>query len=332
MFDLKKAIFSFFTVMLSVLLMLISAEVMARAYIFLKSISGSNVPSFSVVDDKLGWRTRENHIFNGHKKNASGEEYKVKYKTNEYGFKAFGELTPRKGRKKVLFIGDSFTHAREVSNGRAYYDLLGESIGVEIFAYGCGGYGTLQEYMIIDEYIDMIDPDCVVLQYCSNDFINNSYELELRSYWNNNGLTRPYLMENGDIVYALPKKGAAIRQIANKYSKFLYYIICKLDRFFEKDKVKGSVEKIIRKRGREFDLFDKSVLITERLIKMIIRRVPPDIKIYAFSCDWNENFCREFKRISEENGIIFIDGVPQAVCKAKNEGLVTTVLDKAHWN
>ena len=78
-----------------------------------------------------------------------------------------GKINTKK--RKILIIGDSFTEGVNVNNDEVYYNYL-DTNKYEIFAYGCGGYGTLQEFMIIDEYFDeikeikvrirnLIDPD-----------------------------------------------------------------------------------------------------------------------------------------------------------------------------
>src|SRR5437867_3136868 len=98
------------------------------------------------------------------------------------GFRRFGD--PSSSRPKLLVVGDSFTHALEVSDDKTYYALLGDRLGAEVFAYGAGGYGTLQESLVLDEYVDIIKPDAILWQFCSNDFVNNDLELESMSYYN----------------------------------------------------------------------------------------------------------------------------------------------------
>ena len=60
------------------------------------------------------------------------------------------------------------------TQGYAYLEK--EFSHINFFVYGGGGYGSLQEYMIWDDYIDEIDPDIVIWQFCINDYWNNSYD------------------------------------------------------------------------------------------------------------------------------------------------------------
>ena len=57
---------------------------------------------------------------------------------------------PDTSRFKILVVGDSFTHGLEVPKDQMYYSALGRALNAEIFAYGGGGYGTLQELLVAD--------------------------------------------------------------------------------------------------------------------------------------------------------------------------------------
>src|SRR5688500_5741406 len=45
-------------------------------------------------------------------------------------------------------------------------------------ATGAGGYGTLPEYLVLDQTIDEIQPTMILWQFCTNDFISNDHDLE----------------------------------------------------------------------------------------------------------------------------------------------------------
>lgn len=85
-----------------------------------------------------------------------------------------------------------------------YYEVIRRNLNAEIFVYGCGAHGTLQEFLALDKYFDRIKPNLVVLQVCDNDFINNSWQLEgLAAYYNDRRIW-PYLI-NGQIEYRYPR-------------------------------------------------------------------------------------------------------------------------------
>ena len=128
---------------------------------------------------------------------------RVRYSTVQGGFRLFGD--PNSAKLKVLAVGDSFTEAVMVSDGEAYYHHLAAARpDIEFFAIGAAGYGTLQEYMLLDQVIDRVKPDLVLLQMHPNDLINNSHAIESRSTTNNNQMTRPY-WEQGQVVQRFPE-------------------------------------------------------------------------------------------------------------------------------
>jgi len=62
----------------------------------------------------------------------------------------------------------------QVSDEDTYYAIIKRKLDAEVFAYGAGGFGTLQEYMILDRYVDMIHPSLILWQFCLNDFITTT--------------------------------------------------------------------------------------------------------------------------------------------------------------
>jgi hypothetical protein len=161
-----------------------------------------------------------------------------------------------------------------------------------MFAYVGGGYATLQEYMIFDEYVDLINPHLVIWQYCANDVINNSLELEQRSSINNNGLCRPYLTENHDVIDRIPKTLPLLRHLANEHSPFLSLIIYCLDRLAAPLSQTSlatwlsseTIEREIARQGLQHSEFQRAAHMTDEIMGMVRAR-RPDLPILAFSVD-----------------------------------------------
>ena len=324
---MKKYVFAAASFALAIFLIVITGEIAIRVYLHLRHAQNQSIINVT-SDEELGWRPAPNYIFYGDKKDASGKKYSVNSLTDNNGFRIFGNPADTT-KKKIFFLGDSFTHALEVSNLKTYYGILKNDLPVEVFAFGAGGYGTLQEYMILDKYLDTIRPDILIIQFSSNDFINNYYELELKSTWNNNGMQRPYLTGNG-VIYKTPKKFPTLRNIINKHSLFLYYIFSRIDMLQAYQT--HSVEEFIEKNGVSSPYFRDSIETTEQLIKAIKSRVTSSTLIYAFSVDDIEPYYDELRRILDKNGIPFIDGIPQFLKNAEQDGITTKAADKAHWN
>ena len=313
-------------------LLVIGGEIAFRAYHAIAHMKSRTTPAKKrpnalSFNDELGWVPTGNYKLIKTKTDASGHRYAVNFQTNEDGFRIFGN-PEEEHKKKVWFLGDSFTYAKVVSNNKTYYGRLKDTLPIEVFAFGCSGYGTLQEYMILDKYLDDIRPDIIIVQFCSNDFINNSYELELRSNRNNNGMRRPYFINN-EIIYRLPKHFPRMRGLVNTYSQFLYFILHRIDRLHARSP--RSVEDLIAANA-SYPFFRESVEITDHIVKKMMLRIHPTTLVYAFSVDDSAPYYDEFKNISARNGIYFIDDIPQAIYDAERQGITTRAADKAHWN
>ncbi|MEE8607365.1 MAG: hypothetical protein V3S55_07170, partial [Nitrospiraceae bacterium] len=256
------------------------------------------------LDPELGWVATGNYEFHGLKVDVGGDKYLVDVSTNKDGFRLFGDPTV-KNKIKVLVIGDSMTHALEVSNDKTYYSVLNHSMPIfEVFAYGAGGYGTLQEYMILDRFIELIEPEVVIIQASWTDFVNNHYALERKSTLTDMRMRRPYLTLDGNTMYALPSRSSKLRDLANK-SRFLNFVWLFIERRLPTWLTDSSEYRIIAGQ-QSYPAFKDAIEITDRIFKKIKSRVPANTHVFSFTPEiiaYNE-----LKRISEQNGISFIDG------------------------
>jgi hypothetical protein len=277
-----------------------------------------------VLDPGLGWRANENFAYIGRRVRADGTQYHIRATQLRDGFKKYGNLQSPKPR--VLVLGDSFTQAVEVSNEKTYFAFLGNQTGAEVFAYGAGGYGTLQEYMILDRYIDRLTPQVIVWQFTSNDFINNSLELEMLSTQNNNGMARPYLID-GRIQLVIPRRNPRLTAMVLA-SRLGMFTMGRIDRMLART---ASVENRIEAEGARHEGFRRAAAITEEILRRARARAG-GARILAFSVDDTEPYYSEFRRIARRNGILFVDEVPDAVRREEKRGVVTRTEDLVHWN
>jgi len=223
------------------------------------------------------------------------------------GVKIMGDLQSKK--MKIFFVGDSFT-SPYLGKSEMYYDVINKNIDIELFVYGGGGYGTLQEYLVINKYVDEIKPDLIILQACSNDFINNDWNLEKRSFVHNNYTIRPYY-EKGTIVYRFPR-GPFFREFIT-YSRLAYFLIRRYDIILARLNNIGylnTVEKYIGAEGLNFIEFKRSVDTTSELIGMIKKRCGK-IPIVAFSVFEDEPYFSQFKDIFRKHNINFLENIPE---------------------
>lgn len=252
-----------------------------------------------------------------------------------HGDKKFGDFSSKK--PKIFFVGDSFTYRdpNHPERHRAmYYDVVGKNLEVEIFEYGGGGYGTLQEYLVIDKFIDEIKPDLVVLQVTSNDFLNNLWDLEKKSYIHNNYLVRPYL-EKGRIIYRYPRGPFFLRKYLMPYSYLIYWCLSRIDLVLAKAADQGTlptIEAEILAKGLRLDAFRRSVNVTSELVAMIKKRCR-DTPVIAFPVFTHEPYFSQFKSIFRKQGIAFLEEIPKLAWRAEKgvDDSQKLIRDDSHW-
>jgi len=200
----RRILFSFLWFCIFLILISLIGEILVRKYSSHKFGKPKNIPppyNTAQKDDYLGWKMKPYYSYDGKLIDANGEEYIVNLNYDENGFKSFGNIETSK--EKILFLGDSYTASIEVSNEKSFFNLIRDSLDVEVFAYGHAGFGSLQEYMVFDKWVDKIKPDMVVWEVCSNDFIDNYAPLEIVCGYKV-GERRPYLNKSGRIYYRKP--------------------------------------------------------------------------------------------------------------------------------
>jgi len=262
--NIRYIVFSAVTFIIFLVLM----EGGIRGYFWIKNRIDVSERTFS---EYLGWEAAAN-VSKKHAVKGFGE---IIYSTQKHGFRRFGDT--KTDKTKLFIIGDSFTVGHTVSDGNTYYDYLKKhNDNIEVFAYGGGGYGSLQEFMILDRYFDEIGPDIVLWQFCSNDFINNSHELESASFGNNNQMTRPYY-KNGAIEWLFPKQygGLFDKLVQSSYLLRLFNVRLNI-------LAAEKLHTIEQELSTDHPLFRESAKTTSDIMALVRERIG-DIPIVAFS-------------------------------------------------
>ena len=93
---------------------------------------------------------------------------------------------------RIVVQGDSYSEAMQVEREQAYWWLLPERLAscgfqpgkrIEVLNFGVSGYGTAQEYVMLESQAIRYRPDLVLLQFTNgNDVRNNSFALEPEKY------------------------------------------------------------------------------------------------------------------------------------------------------
>ncbi len=271
------------------------------------------------IDETLGWDVVHDIQKNDQRVDFKKKPYNCVYTIDKQGFRKFGN--PRSKKPKVFFVGDSFTLAEDASDDSTYFSVVAQRANVEVFAYGVGGFGSVQEMMILQKYIAQIQPDLVVMQFTSNDFINNCYDLEFRSIQNNN-LIRPYLNINNKIEYRFAKNYPNLRTFANKYSRFLFFIFTRLDKAFRKTDD--------FKKEDYHESFVLSKIAYENIKKICQSR---NVPLASFMVDGVNNVeANLYHELMKQTNIEILAEVPIAIEKTEKTGKCCKAEDGGHWN
>lgn len=302
---------------LVVILSLLAMEGIVRVFNFAKN---KIFPNDRFISEYLGWQTTPNLSLHSNRRGYG----KIDYSTTRDGFRVFGDVNSSK--RKIFVIGDSFTEAFSVSDGFTYYDYLKNNADVEIFAYGAGGYGSLQEYMILEKYLDEIKPDIILWQYCDNDFVNNSHQLESVSSENNH-MVRPYY-QNGYVEWLYPAVNCGVFCKVIQSSQLLRLLDLSFAIFLPDST--GSIEGHL---SESHSLFISAAGVTKDIMCKFRERAG-GVPVVAFSVNSDDSFYgKTFQNMSNECGIHYIKKVGDEVNRAKQDGLIVngTPYD-THWN
>src|SRR5215470_14451543 len=158
---------------------LVAAELTLRA-MDLRELRDSYEPGRALLfhhDAGLGWAPIPNAAatFAGTRT--------VTVRNNTLGLR---DVEPAGARKPtVLFLGDSFVWGYDVEANERFTELLRDKLpAARIVNAGVPGYGTDQEYLMLARIWSAVNPDVVVLMFCTgNDRLDNSANMRNGGYY-----------------------------------------------------------------------------------------------------------------------------------------------------
>jgi len=326
----KHGIYTVITTVIICLALLLLGETITRVF------GATNVYEY---DPTLGWRPKHNFSARIPVMDQSGESYTAEFSTNEFGFRTFGDLVS--SRKRILFIGDSWTGDPNTSDEDAYFGVVKHNLPVEVFAIGGGGYGTLQELMLVREFAERIKPDIFVLQFCDNDIRNNSFFLEGPSITRNQKNFRPYWVD-GKISYRLPADSLYI--LLHRYSRLartLDGLLATAQYKFYKSYYPPAYQAYdglapAQSPEQQDEITQRkaaSIATTGFLMSEMQRALPPGTKLLTFAASSDDpEELRIWRSLADQNGFTAYPSVSMNVEQAENDGKIVRVRDGAHWN
>jgi len=186
--------------------------------------------------------------------------------------------------------------------------------------------------MVLNQFIDSINPDWIVLEMCANDFADNYWKLEEVTGYKV-GERRPYMTLENRIEYHHPHYWL---EDLKKYSVFLNFIFTKMRNALFRLKIlpiASTADKLIAKKNLNYNLLAESYQLTENtLTKIDSLAKSRRAKLYVFVADDFQPFLTNINRICTENHIDIIDGIGQEVRATENGGMVVRAYDGYHWN
>jgi hypothetical protein len=285
-------------------------------------VKGPDIARALTTDDaELGWHLNT-HRERTTSTNSCGEIVVVESYDHPYLVKR-----PRfQNDTRVLFLGDSFTQAHEVSSGRAYFDVFEELTQnrYSVFAAGIGGFGSLQEYLLLRRVSDEVRPDVVIWQLHRNDVSNNVFALEHGSFYNNQR-RRPYLdLRAGQVYFEDP--GFFLFDVSYLF-RFLFYRMLALDWTYDLGLL-DAANSLIAPPEEDLPGLTRQGLDVLRTVLHRAIEEHPGTQFFGFAAD--QQYDREYKQVFEGEGAAYFAGVSRLVAR---ESRPTNCLPlDEHWN
>ncbi len=326
--SISHVIYGFISIAVMILALLMLGEVGCRIYNFFTPEPALHpIYHINQYDKELGWRNKSDYLLIDTIYEDDGTPVPLRHETDAFGFRTSGDQQADSPR--IFILGDSYTQALEVPNGKTYADVIRDSLKASVYAYGSGGYGTLQELMILENHIDRIQPDWVILQFCTNDFVDNHLPLGRKCFGYRIGKCRPYQTLSGELIYQNQDLPMQIKT----YTHLGHFLALRWHLFQEKyELLEPDAAEMMTSQGRGYPPYNESIQVTARLLDSLQKRLPPQTRLLAFCSDaWNP-YLKDFQYICDSLGISYLSQVPHAIQEAKQRGESVHAADRWHWN
>jgi hypothetical protein len=292
-------------------LVLLEARGSLRAASWLEDVLGRpEMAVYIVPDETLGWRPAPNRAIELER--AGGRLYR----SDARGWRRF----EAEGEPPLVVIGDSFTQAEGVPDGELWDDRLARELALPIVALGVNGYGTTQEWMLArDMRPELPRVRALLLQLHDNDVLNNSCELERRSWLNNNMMPRPYLSADGELEWDDPRRLLEHLALGRELSR---------RGLTERP---PTVEALIEGNDPAVDELYATALRSTALSLARLRALFAEVPAYAFNaCPVQKRIGGDLERLAAEAGFEILKIHPEL--DRRGAGSSITLEDGSHWN
>jgi len=122
-----------------------------------------------IYDSALGWK----FVSNGKGQMVHPGAVANIIETNSLGFRDHAPSDNKKN--KLMVLGDSFVSNIAIKEDEVFTEVMEASLRYyDVLNFGVNGYGQVQEYLLLNKWIDMINPDVIIVVIClQNDLADN---------------------------------------------------------------------------------------------------------------------------------------------------------------
>ena len=325
----KRIIFSAVAALVPLGLIAFGFEISLR----LKQKSAKTTEARRKLDAELGWVPTPNLVRTGQSRDAIGRTTSYRMTQDPHGFRLWGDKATAK--KRVLVLGDSYTQADDIDDTRAYWAELARRFPQAGFwAFGCSGYGTFQQAIVLEKHVAEIKPDLLILQMSSNDVINNQLELEDALPFLTTPGARPYLMDDGSVRHYFATTRRGLKAWSYAYAS----LADRLDNLFHKDQqwVPGQLRDFGTHRapGNMDELIQKATGKTAELLRRIQRDLGPNASMIAFYDEDVPPLSDVLQQACAQAGVRLVNTIGPAMMREEGRRghYVYRTRDLWHWN
>lgn len=167
------------------------------------------------VDPLIGWKLPPSRSIT-----ETTPAYSVTYRSNRQGFRSRRDFERLTRKRRVAFLGDSYTMGSGVEDDETFAHLLQRRLRrTQSYNFGIGGFGVDQMWLTLRHYALPVDPDLVVLSFIRPNLRRARSAYRMGHDW----LAKPvFRLDAGELVpMTLDNRPGTLRRFAERHSRLV---------------------------------------------------------------------------------------------------------------